>query len=241
MNYIISCLFTTCIDPLRGIKWDLNPHIMDEWYNSGIKLCQTNSNIKLVVFYDELTEEFISKYNSEYIVFIQVPECGEYSPHDYRWLIYENFTENNEFDKVFFTDISDVLIKSNPFINLDPEILYMGDEEGKLWDNEWTENRHSYYQVTLNDYNDIYFLNKKQQFLNAGILGGYRDIVLQFLNKMVEYTQITVDGKSGSITDMLLFNYINYKYFPKRKHGAPVNSIFWKNETHREDVWFVHK
>ena len=241
MNYIVSCLFTTCIDPLRGIKWDLHPQIMDNWYNSGVKLCQSNNNIKLVIFHDGLTDNFISKYNPEYTIFIKTAECENYSPHDFRWFVYENFTQNNEFDNVFFTDISDVLIKNNPFLELDHNMLYMVDEEGKIWDNEWTAPRHSYYQSRLSDYEDVFKTNDNNQFLNAGILGGCRDIVLLFLEKMVEYSKLTMDNKHGQITDMLLFNYINYKYFPKRKHGFPINSIFQKNEIHREDVWFIHK
>ena len=223
MNYIVSCLFTTCVDPLRGVKWDIHPLIMDNWYNSGLKLCESNNNIKLIVFHDGLTDDFISKYNLEYIIFIKTNECENYSPHDFRWFVYENFIQNNEFENIFITDISDVLIKNNPFLNLEPDRLYVGDEDGKTWDNDWSSPRHFYYQERLSDYDTIYNKNKNNQFLNAGILGGQRYIVLLFLEKMVKYSKLTMDNKHGQITDMLLFNYIHYKYFPKRKHGFPIN------------------
>ena len=239
MNYIVSCLFTTCIDPLRGIKWNFDSRIMDNWYNSGLEICKSN-DIKLIVFHDGLTPEFISKYNPEYITFIQVPECGAHSPHDYRWFIYENFTQNNEFDKVFFTDISDVLIKSNPFLELDPEVLYMGNEQHHTWNNDWALPRNEYYKTKLKDFTQIFESNNSGPFLNAGVLGGYRDIVLKFLKHIVEYSSITLD-KPYATTDMIIFNYIIHKYFNNIKHGQPVNSVFNKNEFNREDVWFVHK
>jgi len=240
MNYIVSCLFTTCIDPLRGIKWNFDSRIMDNWYNSGVEICKSHNDIKLIVFHDGLDNNFLSKYDLEYITFVQVPNCGEYSPHDYRWFIYENFAQNNEFDKVFFTDISDIVIKSNPFQSLDPNTLYMGNEQHHTWNNSWALPRNEYYKSKLEDFTQVFESNNSGPFLNAGILGGHRDIVIKFLQHIIDYLSITLD-KPYHTTDMIIFNYVIHKHFNTIKHGEPVNSIFHKNEIHRNDVWFVHK
>lgn len=240
MNYIASCLFTTCIDPLRGIKWDFNPQIINVWYNSGLEICKSSPNTQLIVFHDGLSSEFINQYDLNYINFIQVPECGFYSPHDYRWFIYENFTQNNQFNSIFFTDISDVIIASNPFLDIDDKVLYMGDEQHHTWNNEWALPRNEYYINNIEDFNLIFNSNNNGPFLNAGVLGGNKSIVLDFLQHMVRYSSTTLD-KPYNTTDMILFNYVIHKHFKSIKHGAPINSIFNQHQINRKDVWFIHK
>lgn len=241
MNYIASSLFTTCVDPLRSTRWSPSSNIMDKWYYSGEKICSQYEDVKLLVFYDQLDNSILEKFNSNYITFIQVEDCGAYSPHDYRWFTYQNFLQNNKenIQNIFFTDISDVLIKQNPFLNIDENILYMGDET-QSWDNEWVEPRKHYYLNNLPTFKEVFDQHKSSTFLNAGVLGGKVEIVSEFVDKIVHYTSLTLD-KPYDTSDMLIFNYVLYKYFPNKKHGFPINSNFWKNEFDRDDVWFVHK
>lgn len=241
MNYIASSLFTTCIDPLRNTTWSPSSDIMDSWYYSGEKICEQFNDVRLIVFYDKLDQKIIDKFNPEYISFIQVEDCGSYSPHDYRWMIYQNFLQNNKdnIKNIFFTDISDVLIKQNPFLNIDENILYMGDEN-QPWNNDWVEPRKYYYLNNLPAFSEIFEQYKSFPFLNAGILGGNIKIVSEFTDKIVHYIGLTLD-KPYATSDMLIFNYVLYRYFPNKKHGFPVNSNFWKNEVDRNDIWFVHK
>lgn len=243
MNYIASSLFTTCVDPIRNTRWSPSLDIIDTWYNSGVNLIKNHSNLKLLVFYDNLEFPTYKKYYPEYITFIKVEDCNNYSPHDYRWLIYNNFLTSNldSIHNIFFTDISDVIIKQNPFLHIEDNILYVGDEYEYPWENWWSSSRVNYYLNNLNDFKEIYNNYKHSSFLNAGILGGNKNIVLKFLNLMERFIEITLDKPYGT-TDMILFNYILYKYFPYNvKHGEPINSKFKLNETHRDDVWFIHK
>jgi len=241
MNYIVSSLFTTCIDPIRNTKWSPSSDVMDNWYNSGVNIL--NDTLHLLVFYDQLEPTFTQKYNSKHITFIQVEDCENYSPHDYRWLVYHNFLSNNldSIDNIFFTDISDVIIKQNPFQVIEKDLIYVGDEYEYPWENWWALPRKEYYMSKLSFFPSIYETYKKYPFLNAGIVGGKGIAVLEFLEKMKSYIEITLD-KPYETTDMILFNYILYKYFyPNIKHGEPINSKFKLNEIHREDVWFIHK
>ena len=241
MNYIASCLFTTCQDPIRPIIWKDNIHIMNAWFRSGVEVCRQSEDLHLLVFHDDLPANFLEEYASEYLTFVKVDACGPYSPHDYRWFVYKSFVESNfeELDSIFFTDISDVLIKNNPFVSMDSKVLYCGDEQ-QTWNNDWVGVRNYYFLENIADYGEIFYLNKDNTFLNAGLLGGHKGIVLPFLEQMTEILALTLDKPYDS-TDMLLFNYIMYKRFKNVQHGAPVNSLFWKNEVDRNDVWFIHK
>lgn len=241
MNYIASCLFTTCKDPIRPITWKNQPEVMEAWFKSGIEVCNRHTNLHLLVFYDDLSPEFLDRYKHEHLTFIQVEDCGEYSPHDYRWFIYKSFVESSfeELDFIFFTDISDVLIKNNPFETMDRQVLYCGDEQ-QSWENDWVSIRNYYFLESATDYKETYARYKDRTFLNAGLLGGSKETVYTFLEHMTSIVGDTLDKPYDS-TDMLLFNYTIYKHFSNIQHGAPVNSLFWKNEVSRDDIWFVHK
>lgn len=244
MNYIISSLFTTCIDPQRNTKWKPVIETIKNWYLSGKEnVCQYNSNSQLIIFYDVLDNDILEYYFTlDYITLIKVPNCDNYSPHDYRWFVYKSFLEDNynEVENIFFTDIQDVLIQSNPFLNIDNNVLYCGDEWMHPWENGWAYPKKDYYVHNLPTFLETYINNKNKIFLNAGILGGNKDIVLKFLDKICYYINITLD-KPYNTTDMIIFNYIIYKYFPNKKHGEPVNSKFKEYEESRKDVWFAHK
>jgi hypothetical protein len=243
MNYIVTSLFTTCFDPQKDIKWDPNIETLNGWYSSGIKnVCDENTH--LLLFYDILSDYIVKYYTSSpYITLIQVPDCGNYSPHDYRWFIYQSFIESNydDIENIFFTDAQDVIIQSNPFKNIQKGILYCGDEWMHPWENYWSIPRHPYFIQELSDFLEIYQNYHHHQFLNAGILGGDIKIVSKFLDKMCHYINVTL-SKPYNTTDMITFNYVLHKYFHNNiKHGTPINSNFKKYEYFRNDVWFIHK
>ena len=241
MNFIASSLFTTCIDPLTNKKWSPILDIAKDWCESGLKVIDKNTS--LLIFYDNLDSSFINNYNNPSIIFIKVEDCNSYNPYDYRWFIYHNFVENNkdQINNIFFTDISDVIIRTSPFPFIKKHSIYVGDEYFHPWENWWALERNSYYEKNISDFNTIYKKNKSNIFLNAGIIGGDINIISKFLNKMKYYTELTLN-KPYDTTDMVLFNFILRKYFPLNlNHGEPINSKFKLNEVHREDVWFIHK
>lgn len=241
MNFIASSLFTTCIDPLTNKKWNPSLNIAQNWYESGLEV--VDKNTKLLIFYDELEPSFMDIYNNPSIIFIKVEDCNQYNPYDYRWLIYHNFITHNreQIDNIFFTDISDVIIRKNPFHFIQKGYIYAGDEYFHPWENWWALERNPYYNKKISDFNDIYEKNKSNVFLNAGIIGGDINVISAFLDKMKGYTELTLN-KPYDTTDMVLFNFVLSKYFYSNlKHGEPINSKFKLNETHRDDVWFIHK
>lgn len=241
MNYIAASLFTTCIDPQRGIKWNPSVKDLQDWYVSGKALCKDDPNLHLILFYDQLPQEIFKAYIGDCITFIQVEDCNYLSPHDYRWIVYRNFVENNleEGDNIFFTDSTDVVIANNPFPHIEPSRLYSGDEE-VAWDNGWANARSPFYRRTVEDFEEIYQANRNSNLLNCGILGGSVDIVRKFLDKVYFYIELTLE-KPYDTTDMVTHNYVIRKYFPDVIHGAPLNSVFKNYEYNRKDIWFIHK
>lgn len=245
MNYIVTSLFTTCVDPQRNIKWEPNIETLIGWYSSGVEnICSKNPNTHLLLFYDVLPESFVEYYTSlPYIILIKTPDCNQYSPHDFRWFVYQEFLKDNydDIENIFFTDAQDVLIQSNPFNNIESNILYCGDEWMHPWENEWAIPRNEYYIYNIPEFLELYQIKKHHLFLNAGLLGGNRKIVLEFLNHICYYTNKTL-LKPYNTTDMIIFNYVIHKYFPERvKHGEPVNSKFKQHEYSRKDIWFTHQ
>jgi hypothetical protein len=242
MNYIASSIFTTCIDPQRATKWIPTINTVKDWCESGQAVCEKSEGVHLLVFYDQLPQEILDTFTGEHTTFIQVEDCGEVSPYDYRWIVYSNFIENNQdsINNIFFTDISDVIIKKNPFLEMKPNTLYSGDELGTLWDNPWSNSRSSQHRYMISDYGEVFEQYKDRLLLNCGIVGGSIEVMLDFTRKVYKYMELTI-GKSPTDTDMTTHNYVTRKYFPDAISGPPLNSVFKRFEVNREDVWFVHK
>lgn len=246
-NYIASTLFTTCKDPANEYKlkqYQINfksGTVMDAWCRSALKICQQHSNVQLAVFYDQIHPEIFKKYSSKHIEFINVADCGAFDPYEYRWVVYKQFLQKNLdlVKNIFFTDISDVLVKQNPFLEMKKGILYVGSQPEK-WSKKWLRTRTMYYMERVDELKEIYDKWRNIDALNAGLLGGESNLVLDFLNKMVKYIEKTTDLQTGA-TDMILFNYVLRRYFPNTKSGFPIHSVFWKEQKWRDDVWFVHK
>jgi hypothetical protein len=234
---IVAAYLTSTIDLQRNTSKTIDdPAYISSWYESVVKL-----KLKGTILHDELSGHFINQFPK--IKFIKVPQCGKIYLYDYRWLIYKIFLENNTIDNVFFTDVSDVTVVKNPFIQ--PEFnenkLFCGDENGDiLSENHWI--RTSLYNkklMALPGFEDI--ITSEKLMLNCGIFGGERRLVLKFL-KVLCNTILSVADRTPDVTvDMPVFNYVMYRYFPSQFiAGTPVNSGFKKYEN-RKDVWFIHK
>lgn len=241
MNYIVSSIFTTCIDPQNGGKWAPTYGLLQNWVESALQLKTISTNIEVAILYDRLGSDLENRLADQGVTLITVPDCNQMSPYDYRWIVYNDFLEQNKdiVQAVFFTDISDVLVKSNPFSSIVEGKLYTGDEETFLSMN-WIDARSHYYIENLEGFKEVYSKHSKDVLLNCGIVGGYTDVVLRYL---VEMSALSVNTQSKPYwtTDMVAHNYVIRKYFAEAVHGEPVNSRFKRYETHRSDVWFVHK
>lgn len=231
-NYIVSTYLTSGIDHQRGKKQQKNDvSYIQKWAESIAHL-----GLQAVVLHDGLSTIFMSQF--QHVWFIKVDKVPDgLQLYDYRWVLYLEFMMNNSCDGVFFTDISDVVVKRNPFYEMQPERLYCGDEPTSIRDCVWLQKASKCPVLSkLADFR--YFLSSNDTLLNAGILGGSNRIVFSFLLDMNLAIEKVRRRPIDGTVDMPIFNYVIQRYSPV--HGFPVNSVFKKYEE-RNDVWFIHK
>ena len=67
-----------------------------------------------IIFYDKLSGEFLRKYTTDKIKFVQC-KLGKLNMNDERFVLYLYFLLLNKYNKVFMSDITDVIINKSPF------------------------------------------------------------------------------------------------------------------------------
>jgi glycosyltransferase involved in cell wall biosynthesis len=214
-NLILTCYFTSLIDPQRCEKWTFDEAVLNALFQS------IPDKIYCTVLCDE--------------------DCGHYefttpkhsNPYLAKWIAFKEYLEANpQYDNVFCVDGTDVEVMHNPFYYIVPNKIYCGDENSIL-DNAWLKNYHPYF---------IHFIKRYRSMtlLNAGVLGGSRKIVLEFLTEMVRLINTILDC---GMTDMALFNYVLRTTFINRiESGRKVTTVFKSfDKENRLKSWFKHK
>ena len=238
MNCIIASYLTTGIDIQRDIYTEKdNVKYIEEWYDTLI-----SNKLNGIIFYDDLSDNFIKEFPK--VKFNKVDSIPEgMQLHDYRWFIYLSYLKNNtEVENIFFTDIADVKIIKDPFIQpeFNDNTLYIGDETCKM--DSWIVRCVSEAFELIDDYHAIIGKYREENLLNCGIVGGNRNIIISYLELFKEYTlKILSRPILDKTVDVPIFNYVVWKYFyPNIVHGLPVNSRFCNYEN-IDNVWFIHK
>jgi hypothetical protein len=234
MNCIFTTFFTKGNDPQRTQNWipdDFNK--IKDFYNS-ILLNNLNCNI----FHDSFSEEFIDKYQTKKVNFIRSDSSG-LNLLDVRWSIYKRYLENDSLiDNIFCVDISDVVVLNDPFIHIENDRIYCGDEEEINEKSNWM--LHGYDCLKNQEIKDNAFNYLPKKILNAGILGGQKNIIYDVICKIVDILETS--NVQHATVDMSALNYVLYTYYPdKIIHGFPVNTVYNKYETENQNAWFRHK
>lgn len=217
------------------IQKDFFPYI-EKWYKSIQK-----NDLNAVLFYDGLSENFVSKYETEKIKFEKVGNFI-YSNNDYRFFCFRNFLEENKFDYVFHTDASDVVVVKNPS-NL---LRFFGDEYDFFACQDSIKlNQFPYLKVhdhySWDDTFNFILNHSNWDLINMGVVGGKYENMLSFYEKFCE-TRIKM-GDPDFNSDMWVLQYLLRSVFSDKKFlmGDPVCSEFKKYQNDREDVYFIHK
>lgn len=187
-----------------------------------------------------LNDCFGEEHKEENIIY--TPYKCTTNPYIQRWINIYNFLKGKKYDKVFIVDGTDVKMLNSPWVKMSAGMLYVGDEKEKL-SNKWLRSNHR--SPIMNEFFDCI---GDLPLLNAGIVGGNIEIVLEFLRKflanMQEIESQAYFKKTEGIgsTDMALFNYTIYKDFKGRfSHGEQVNTPFKSYATESDLSWFAHK
>eukprot|EP00434_Breviolum_minutum_P016250 symbB.v1.2.014320.t2/scaffold1020.1/size145545/8 len=236
-----------------------------DWQHDGVhanvsfsniqKLYQTaiQNGLSVTVAYDSLPQEFVDTYASQRFRFVKVDLTefdNRYGVNDVRYFIFHRLlSENLEWKSVFIVDGFDVRSGMNPCSGIEPEKIYVGsepDELGRRLKNHWWTT--PLFQNMGGKYEQWYTskVTEDMKMLNCGITGGQRDIMLQFLTRMVQVLQdpaLAIRQSNQDINvNMAALNYILYAEFEgKFQYGPPVHSVFKRYENERKDVWWIHK
>lgn len=212
--------------------------------------CQSIVALKLngIIFHNSFSEQTVAKFQNQYIKFIKVAYDGSLNPNAYRYLIYNDFLSANEgkIEQLFVTDIADVVVVQNPFIqplfNQNPDMLFCGDEQ-EILSNPWMQQHNSHLRNHIPGFADFEAKNQYQTLLNCGIIGGHFKLIQNLMQQLsLLHRTFTIHNKTAYTLDMGAFNYIARSQFGKKlQHGAPINTLFKQYENSRSDCWFRHK
>jgi len=253
---IITCYFTSKPDPQLGVVRSL-PDIeyIAPWYSSV-----NNLQLNGIVIHDGLPQEFIRKYENEFVQFRKY-DAGNYSIFEERWFAYYLFISQTNIQSSFCTDANDVYITKNPFdFATDKSVLYVGrDNANKIKDSGWIQKEME--SLERDARVKLPKLFRYQKMYNAGVAGGSRKTMLSLIAKMIGFI---VQTETASHKDMTILNLVIYKYFyPKLEYsinapritdswnddsaigknvfsGFPLNSAFKKFERESQAI-FIHK
>lgn len=242
MNCIIGILLTSYrAEQVSSYHGEDIFKVIGAWYNS---ICNI-PDLKAIVMLDVIPEGLVEQYTIPNIKFEQCYPNNELNAIDARWKIYKQYLEAHpEISAAFFTDIGDVVVLKNPFPHLSPGIIYTGDEEhfdkkpvNLSWD--WMMHR---WNLIKDDPDIISFREKHggNKVLNAGLVGGHREILLQVVSKMAAF--LDKHNITDTTIDMLALNVVIYtEYADVLVHGCPVNTVFWDDDLDNKICWFKHK
>lgn len=217
--------------------------LVEDWAAS-LKAHQVNG----IVFHNNFSALTCAKHQHDRLFFIHVQHDTMYNPNVYRYIIYREFLRlySAKLSGVFVTDISDVMMINNPFIDTlftkNEDALFCGDEPVQLH-NEWMINHATHFRQSIPDYAEYESAFKNAPLLNCGIIGGHSQIMQSFVEQLAEiHEKFNYNNTTGYTGDMGAFNYLVRTRFNHHLiHGFPVNTGFKLYETERTDCWFRHK
>lgn len=224
-DVVITSLFTSQVDPQRGVKWAPDVSQLDT-------LRASLGAQPLVVLHDEL----LSEVDDEVTEFVRYPQAIQpyFQRHVSAW---QYLRDHPEIRYVWCVDGTDVEMYRDPFADLMPGTLYLGCEPVTVGD-DWMRRNHRAKHIAewLN-------ANAGRQLLNAGLIGGDRATVMAFLHELIrEYGEQHArvfhreDRHDHGVGDMAVLNYVAYQRFWQRLRTGPAVCTLFRAEQTREQA-----
>ena len=172
-NLILACHITGVYDVNRSETLpDDDYALIQNWATSIAYL-----NLHGIVFHNNFSETTCKKHENKNLKFIKITHDEHYKPNVYRYLVYNNFLKSfgHQIENLFITDISDVVVMNNPFIQTlfleNPMTIFCGDEPKSL-SNDWMLVHAEHLRHQIQDYAAYEKKFAKYPLLNCGIVGG---------------------------------------------------------------------
>lgn len=241
--YYFASYFATIHDNHKDTTTEKNSfEYIRNYYNSIMSL---SGNIVCYIIHDHLDNSFVKRYQNKKIIFIKIDinDDNKLQPHDLRFIeIFKIIKNNPKIQYIFMTDISDcIVIKNGLPLLKNNNYLYICQEGENIYDNKWMENYLKYiYEKYFIDFTICQSFNGKR-ILNSGIVGGTRDLIIKFLEKLVMFINAMCVQKDGKPIDMIAINFIAYTYFPNLIYtGVYLHTRFGFRE-YNNSRYFKHK
>lgn len=243
-NVIIACHITGVYDVNRNTTLDNdNYELVRDWAESVAK-----HHLQGIIFHNNFTLETCEKFKNKYISFIKINYKHQFNPNVYRYFVYNDFLQHHVqfFKSIFVTDITDVTLVNNPFIDSyfikNSTSIFCGDEP-KALNNDWMREHSTNLRKNISDYAEYESKFGSETLLNCGVIGSKATIFFDFIKRLCaihEYANST--SQTAYTGDMGAFNYLARTQFNKHlRYGTPVNTVFKMYENERQDCWFRHK
>ena len=228
-NVIMSCHITGVYDVNRNTTLDHdNYELVRDWAESVAA-----QHVQGIIFHNNFTSETCEKFENEYISFIKIEYNTQFNPNVFRYFVYTDFLQHHVqfFKSIFVTDITDVTLVNNPFI--DPYFIensasiFCGDEP-KTLNNDWMRDHSTHLRKNINDYAEYESTFASETLLNCGIIGSKALVFFDFIKKLWAIHESANSTNQTAFTgDMGAFNYLARTQFNRQlRHGAPVNTVF---------------
>ena len=226
-NYVMSTYFTNIENPQHSYMFANNNYrFVQRWFESIIRI-----GAHAVIFHDGLTEDFQNRMKSFYShVHFQKAEVGLKGrpPNVYRFYLYHQYlSSHTEIQNVVLTDIRDVTLLNDPFevMRVIDEYIFMGIGKPfyeSSWSYDWVNGLLKKCHSLKNDSETMCV--KLHPFINAGVMGGRRPAMLNFLTKVTQYLDEAPHKKNCNMATIAL---VNQKHFHENSFsGYPFQSAF---------------
>ena len=222
-NYVMSTYFTGVKNPQYSVTFLQNCYrFVQQWFESVIKI-----GAHAVIFHDGLTEDFQNRMKNLYShVHFQRIDVEERSPNDYRFYLYHQYLSlHPEIQNIVFTDIRDVTYLNDPFevMRVIGDYIFIGVDV-PFYENAWCNEVTNVILRRCHSSDSESKWVKLHPFYNAGVIGGTRHIMLNFLTKMTQYLDGTLHKHN---CNMATINLVTHKHFYENSFsGYPFQSAF---------------
>ncbi|QMF87571.1 glycosyltransferase family 2 protein [Citrobacter freundii] len=228
-HLVLTTLLTSQPDPQRTGRMKHDAGILQSWADSV-------SGAVPVVLADELK---VLPYGVE---LYEVPPLGM-SPYFARWLhIYQYLRAHPEYHLVWCTDGTDVEMLREPWEEMAPGKIYVGSEHKTYFDEWMKDNHHG------KAYSEFFELHRDEQLLNAGLIGGCREDVMEFAHRIIRQHYLIeshrfwkMEAAPATLVDMGAFGMAAKSFGNRIVTGPLVHTIFKTDGFGKETAWWKHK
>lgn len=227
-DIVITTFFTKVKDPQRNVHY--NP---DDIYPLTLPLRMSLVNQCDLVILNDCGKDHVDSWEGTNIRNHWVNVETSINPYFQRWVsIMQYLRDNREsIGKVFCVDATDVEMLKNPFRHMDNAFIYCGNEPEKT-QCTWLVRHHQHPAIQK-----FIQQNKDKELLNAGLLGGSVERVMDFCRKIIDtYSDMVLSKEGPGMTDMGIFNYL----MRQEEYvccGEMVHTKFKANERNNISFW----